>query len=117
MPTWPVTLPTAPEGNGYQEQAPNTLIRSHMEAGPPKVRQRFTAGVRPFTMTFILTKAQVEILDAFYVNTLLGGSLTVDGLNHPRKGTANVFRFVEPPSYAYIGPDVWRASVKMELLP
>lgn len=117
MATWPGTLPTAPEGTGYQEQAPNTTIRSSVEQGPPKVRQRFRAGVRPFTMTWLLTKAQVETLDVFYVTTLLGGSLTIEGLLHPRKQTAAVFRFVEPPSYTYLGPDVWRASVKLEILP
>lgn len=117
MATWPNTLPAYPEGENYQEQAPNTLIRTSMDAGPPKVRQRYTAGVRNFTMTWMLTKAQVDTLDTFYVSTLAGGSLSFTGLNHPRKGTAATFRFVEPPSYAYLGPDTWRASTKMEILP
>lgn len=117
MATWPGTLPTAPEGTGYQEQPPNTSIRSTVDAGPPKVRQRFTAGVRPFTMTWLLSKAQVDQLDVFYVTTLGGGSLSFDGLLHPRKQTAAIFRFVEPPAYAYLGPDVWRASTKLEILP
>ena len=117
MATWPGTLPAAPEGPGYQETVPNTLIRTPMDAGPPKVRQKFTAGVRPFEMTWMLTKAEVATLDAFYVTTLEGGALSFDGLNHPRTQAAAIFRFVEPPSYAYLGPDVWRARTKLEILP
>ena len=117
MPTWPLTLPAAPEGPGYTETLPNTLVRTAMDAGPPKVRQRYTAGVRPFSMTWMLTKAQVAILDTFYLSTLAGGSLSFDGLPQPRTQAAATFRFVEPPSYAYLGPDVWRATTKLEILP
>ena len=117
MPSWPGTLPTAPEGPGYTEAVPNTLIRTSMDAGPPKVRQKFTAGVRPFTMTWMLTKAQVATLDTFYVTTCQGGSLSFDSLLHPRTQAAATFRFTEPPVYTYLGPDVWRAQTKMEILP
>jgi len=117
MPTWPGTLPTSPEGPGYSEVLPNTLIRTNMDAGPPKVRQKFTAGVRPFTMSWMLTKAQVATLDTFYVTTLKGGALSFDGLAQPRTQAAVTFRFVEPPTYAYLGPDTWRAQTKMEILP
>lgn len=117
MGTWPLTLPTAPEGSGYQEVSPTTTIRTPMESGPPKVRQRVTAGVRPFTMSWLLTKAQVATLDTFYVTTLKGGSLSFDGLAHPRTQAAAVFRFVDQPTYSYLGPDVWRVHCKMEVLP
>lgn len=117
MATWPASLPTAPEGPGYNEAAPNTLIRTQMDAGPPKVRQKFTAGVRTFTMSWMLTKAQVATLDAFYLTTCEGGSLSFDGLAHPRTQAAADFRFIAPPAYAYLGPDVWRAQTQLEVLP
>lgn len=117
MPTWPGSLPAAPQGDSYQEQAPNTVVRSPMDAGPQKVRRRFTAGVRPFTFTWLLTKAQVATLDTFYNSTLSGGSLTFDGLNHPRTGTATTWRFTMPPTYTYLGPDAWKAITPLEVLP
>ncbi len=45
-PVWPPSLPQRPLAQGFSEQAPDTLIRTQMEAGPPKVRRRFTAGIR-----------------------------------------------------------------------
>jgi len=117
MATWPLTLPTAPETPGYSETAPNTLIRTAMDAGPPKVRQRFTAGVRPITLSWLLTREQVNTLDLFYVSTLRGGSLFFDGLAHPRTGALVNFRFVAPPQYVALGPDVWRATTQMEIIP
>lgn len=117
MATWPGTLPTAPEGPGYTETVPNTVVRTSMDAGPPKVRQRFTAGVRPFAMSWMLTKAQVATLDTFYLTTLAGGSLSFDGLAHPRTQATATFRFIGPPTYAYLGPDVWRATTQLEIVP
>jgi len=116
MPLWPTGLPQAPSKDGLSEQAPNTVIRTPMEAGPTKVRRRFTAGIRPFTMTFLLTKAQVELLDGFYWTTLVGGSLTFDWV-HPRTGLSATFAFVEPPVYTARGPDAWDAVVKVEIRP
>ena len=45
---------------GFTEQAPNTVIRSQMEAGPAKVRRRFTSGTRNFDCQLYLSPAQVE---------------------------------------------------------
>jgi hypothetical protein len=117
MPAWPGTLPTAPEGPGYQEQAPNVSIRTEMDAGPPKLRRRYTAGIRTFTFSWLLSKTQVATLDTFFVTTLQGGSLSFDGLNHPRTGAATTWRFVAPPTYSYLGPDAWRCQTQVEVLP
>lgn len=117
MPSWPGTLPTAPEGPDYQEQPPLVTIRTQMDAGPPKMRRKFTAGIRPFTFTWIMTKAQVATFDTFYNTTLAGGSLSFDSLNHPRTGAAATFRFAGQPSYAYLGPDAWRVTTPLEILP
>jgi hypothetical protein len=118
MPTWPVSLPAAPMVQGLKESVPNTVIRTPMETGPPKLRQRFTAGVRPLTLPFLLTKAQVATLDTFYVTTLKGGSLTFDGLNHPRTGAAvSTWAFVKPPEYTPLGPDAWQTQLELEIRP
>lgn len=117
MPSWPGTLPTGPEWSSYQETSPNVALRTPMDVGPPKVRRRSTAGIRPFTMTFLLTQAQVATLDTFYQTTLTGGTASFDSLTHPRTAAAATFRFVTPPQYQALGPNVYRASCQMEILP
>lgn len=82
MPSWPATLP-AIEKEGYSETPPDTSISTTMEAGPPKVRRRASAGVRKLIAPLTLSKAQTQILDDFYVTTLAGGVLPFDW-THPR---------------------------------
>jgi hypothetical protein len=81
------------------------------------VRRRYTAGIRSFSCSWILTKAQVATLDTFYVTTLVGGAERFVGLSHPRTGAAAEFRFSAPPTYVYLGPDAWRVTTPLELLP
>lgn len=116
-PVWPLSLPQRPLAQGFNEQVPNTLIRTQMEAGPPKVRRRFTAGIRTMDMQLRITPAQVDALDVFYDSTLQGGALPFDWV-HPRTGVAATYRFVEPPSYATMARGrLWTATLKLEILP
>ena len=117
MPTvWPVTLPQYLSTDGYSESPPELSVRTQMDAGPAKVRRRFTAGVRPVSGSVLLTEAQIEILDAFYVTTLEGGSLTFDWL-HPRTAASATFRFTAVPKYSTQGGDLWRADLALEIMP
>lgn len=112
---WPATLPGLNELDGYQESPPDTLLRQNMDAGPPKVRRRCTAGVRPISGRLVLTLAQVEILDGFYVNDLADGSINLTA-SHPRTGVSSTFRFVSPPQYRpHRGK--WQATLDIEVLP
>lgn len=115
---WPASLPQQPLYDGYQEQAPNLVIRSQMDAGPPKIRQRFTAGIRTFAMRLALTKAQVATLDTFFVTTAAGGSIAFEWV-HPRTGATVNYRFVVPPQPKYHADadDVWWAELALEILP
>ena len=114
---WPASLPQEPLAQGFSEQAPNTVIRSQMEVGPPKVRRRFTAGVRNIECQLRLTPAQVDTLDAFFGSTVAGGALSFDW-KHPRGGTVVTFRFVEPPAYAPVARGtLWQATLRLEILP
>ncbi len=118
MPAWPATLPDEPLLAGYRERAPKTALRTEMDAGPAKQRNRFTAGVRPFGFTMDLTRAQVDTLDAFFITTLEGGTLAFDW-THPRTLAAVSFRFVaiETPEYTAVSQQDWRARLKLEILP
>jgi len=116
-PVWPATLPQEPLAQGFNERAPDTVIRSAMEAGPPKVRRRFTAGIRLIDCQVRLTPAQVETLDSFFDSTIAGGALSFDW-KHPRTGAAVTYRLVEPPSYTPVARGtLWQASLRLEVLP
>ncbi len=113
--TWPVTLPDDVL-QGYLEGFGETLLRTTMDAGPAKQRRRFTAVARPFQVTIELTRDQVAIFDDFFTTTLAGGSLAFDW-THPRTGAAVEFRFTEEPDLRHHVGNLWRAPLKLEILP
>lgn len=92
-----------------------------MDAGPAKVRRRFTAAVHPITINFILSDAQLQTFDDFYVETLEGGALPFDWV-HPRHVADSPqeffqFRIVRPPTYSAIDRDIWQVPIEFEILP
>ena len=116
MADWPSTLPQIPLQRGFSESPPDTTIRTKMDAGPAKLRRRFTANVRPINSSFILTKAQIAILDTFYVTTTVGGSASFTWLD-PRTKVLKSFRFTAPFEYVLISGDLWTVSLKLEQMP
>jgi len=95
---WPTALPTRfLQDPGATEQPPDIMIETQMDAGPPKARRRYTAGYRIVTGSIVLTHAQRQILDDFYVTTLQGGALTFDWI-HPITSQPATFRFLPQPN-------------------
>ncbi len=115
MPAWPGILPAVPL-LGHRETAPDMVVRTEMDAGPAKLRRRFTAGVRKFQVPLVLSDAQVQALDNFFVTDTAGGSLRFDYM-HPRTGAVIKCRFVAPPEYDLVAPSKWRATLSLEVLP
>ena len=118
MPAWPATLPDDPLIQGYDERTPVTGIRTNMDAGPAKQRNRFTAAVAPLQLTLDLTRAQVAILDSFHKDTLKRGALAFDWI-HPRTQAVVSFRFINdrPLVFKPVSQQDWRAEVALEILP
>jgi hypothetical protein len=121
MPTWPSSLPDYVLVQGYEENTPNTLVRTQMDKGPDKVRRRYTAGTRTFGAQLELTGAQVATLESFLENDLDGGALRFDW-THPRTQNSVSFRFVPLRddtlvSYSGLGNDYYRAQMQLEILP
>jgi hypothetical protein len=116
MPDWPSTLPSAPLAEKYRETPPDTALRTQMETGPAKLRQRTTAGVRLFQMEYLVDAAQMASLDAFYRDDLMGGILAFD-FPHPRGGGTLSCRFRAPPAFAAANGEYFRAAVALEALP
>jgi hypothetical protein len=117
---WPAELPEYPLVQGYTRKPQAARVRSAVDAGPAKVRRRFTAKVRNVTYLVTLTKAQLAIFWDFYDNTLAEGSLPfnwVDGVT----GAPAVLRFADDePSEAPANgnePGYLTISMPLEILP
>lgn len=115
-PAWPAALPQTLEVQGYSEQPPDVTLRTQMDAGPPKLRRRYTAGIRPIKGKMLLSpRTLVVTLDDFYNDSLLGGSLSFDWA-HPRTGQTAVCRFASRPTYTPLGPEAWMVELDLEIL-
>ena len=121
--TWPGTLPTNPL-YGWTEVPGNGLARTETDAGPAKVRRRFTSTPSQFSLLFSMTQTQTTRLLDFYSNEsddatagTAGGALTFDGLPHPRTSAASTWRFISPPVATQDNFEHFRVSLKLELLP
>jgi hypothetical protein len=118
---WPATLPQYLPVANYQEVPPDTTLRTPMDAGPAKLRRRYTANVRNISTIMPLTEAQLRILDSFYLDDTQGGSLPFDWV-HPRyagesPGLPVTMRFIKQPTYTCVEPDYYNAQLDFEIMP
>lgn len=116
---WPTTLPPL-SGlllQGYQSQFQDVALRSEMDAGPGKVRPRFTAASEYITGEFVLNGTEYLVLYGFWRDDLRFGALSFNA-THPETDAPCVVRFMEPPIRRPInGRKLWRVAVKLEILP
>ena len=114
--TWPTTLP-APNQNGYGETPPNNVISWKPDYGLAMLRRRSTAGVRPLSLQYTLTQAEIATLDTFYVTTTLGGTARFN-FTHPRTLSTVSARFLDgkAPDYSSLS-HLGLVSVALEVLP
>ncbi len=116
MATWPATLPQEPMEQGYNEVAPDNILRTQMDVGPAKLRRRTLSNTRPVTISLRLSAAQIEILDAFYMTDLVSGSQTIQWV-HPRTGVSKDLRFTAPPQYLESSDGWYTATCQLEVMP
>lgn len=116
--SWPSTLPDYPE-RGFQESVGALIQRTSMDAGPAKQRRR---GARPDTMSvqYLMTTAQVAILESFVLDTL--DATTRFGYLHPRKRVMVEVRVIpqqngELFTVQYLAPGYCTVSLQLEILP
>lgn len=116
--TWPATLPSRLQIDGFELTLPGGAIRTQMENGPAKQRRRFTGAPQPVSGSVMLTGAQVGIFRDFYVNTLGMGAAAFDWVD-PITRTAVEMRFKadSPPKIVNLGGDTYMASLNLEIMP
>lgn len=119
MVTWPAALPQTPLQQGFAEELPRLSITTQMDAGPAKVRRRFTAGVTKYNMQFDLTTAQRATFITFYETTTFGGSVRFD-FPDPVTAVTAEFRFdlaKGTPQITSLSGHIYRLTAPMEKLP
>ena len=120
IPSWPTAnnFPQSPQ-KGFTESIGQNIIRSAMDAGPAKMRNR---GKLPTTMdlSFILTTAQTTTLETFIKDTLAG--VKRFNFTHPRTAATVEARIVPQGegdffNLQYLAPGYWKTNLKFEILP
>lgn len=112
--TWPLDDDVLVEG--YEETFPELVLRTAMDAPIAKTRRRFTAAAVPIGISLGLSRAEVAVLEAFYLDDLGGGALPF-AWRHPRTGAAASLRFTAPPKPMPIDGERWRVALQLEVLP
>jgi phage-related protein len=115
-PTWPTTVPQFVLESGYQEKYQDQVMESTMDAGPAKLRRRFTKSLRTFQVTLQMTATQAAAFETFWGTTCKGGSLAFDWV-HPRTQAAATYRFRNPaPQFSSVGGVAVRVSFTLEII-
>ncbi len=116
MPAWPTSLP-AFDAQGFQESAPDNLLRTQMDAGPDKVRRRYTAAARGLQGTILLDETQYATFKTFHGTDLADGALPFTMTNPYGGGTAT-YRFTGGWSASLVGGGQYvSVSLPLEKLP
>lgn len=116
LPLWPEELPPAPLVERYQEVLADTTIRTKMDQGPAKTRQRTTAGVAELNVSYLLSRSQTAVLENFFADTLAGGSISFI-YPHPRREAPVTARFRKPPQISARNGQYYMTRLELEVLP
>lgn len=102
---WPFTLAEdgetkvyklpGPQFDGMQIEWQDSLIRSQVDAGPPKMRRRFTGVSQYINCYWAFSTTELEIFEAWFRDDLAIGALDFNWIN-PFDNTACVARFKKP---------------------
>jgi hypothetical protein len=110
---WPATLPQAP-ATFSQARSGSSVLRTQPDDGPAKMRRRFTKSVKQGSMSFVLTLAQWNILEAFYETDLNEGTQFFV-MNHPWYNAPRKFRITKPYNSSAEGSLAVNVSMDWEL--
>lgn len=113
---WPITLQDVPNTSGFGLKFGNNKIRTEMDAGPPKVRNRYTKRFDDMNVSFWATNAQLDIFNTFHDLTLGGGTLPFE-FTDPTSGNVREFRIKGEPNITPVGFQTWNIEMTWERLP
>lgn len=120
MAAWPASLPQNQFLN-LTDLRQDARVRTKMDAGPAKMRPRFTAAVRTVVTPLVLDGTQRQAFDSFWINDTQEGSLSFSWTD-PVTDEAVNFRFVAPPAWKLVtggstANRLWQADLHLEVMP
>lgn len=90
---WPASLPQRVLVEGYNRTPAQTALRTKMDAGPAKMRRRFSAGSKPVKAKIRINAEQVQTLEGFFEDTLKGGVLPFTWIDPVQQQTTGLEGF------------------------
>jgi hypothetical protein len=110
-----------PTVDGYDSGVDDAKLRTEMDAGPAKIRRRFTAVPEAMNVRLVMTATQLNAASpngfmAFYVTDTSHGSAEFTWVN-PRTGSVATCRFVGAPACRPLGGTAWEVTFRMEVMP
>lgn len=113
--TWPADLPQALQRDDASQSLGDGRIRTSMDTGPGKVRNRSTLNTDALSGSMIMTDTQLTSFNTFLRTTIDNGSLPFN-LPAPYGGGTWLVRFRDMPVLRPLGID-WRVSISLDVLP
>jgi hypothetical protein len=113
---WPVSLPK-PLFDGYTEGMADNRLRSRTDIGPPKVRRRTTANIRPIRFSMVMSDAQLVTFKNFINVTILGGTLPFIMTDPVAGGNITVQIGEAMPNWNPISNTKWLVTLDGEVMP
>lgn len=114
-PIWPASLPQDPYQDGPSIEPASNALRTQMDAGPAKMRRRYTAVPETVKFNLILSESEWATLDTF-VRITIQDVLPFDWKDFTT-GAAATYRFTKRPTRTWYGDDLWTVSFELEKLP
>jgi hypothetical protein len=112
---WCAVLPLEALAQPYEETDQDPTIRTAMDAGPAKVRRRYTAAVELLELSYYVADADLPVVLTWYRGELQYGAVAFV-LPHPRTREAVLARLIGPPRRLR-ADGRWLVSLSVEVLP
>jgi len=111
--SFPVSLQDKFNEAGFSFELGDTAMRTSMNVGEDKVRQRYTRAIDKLGGTIELELDDYTDLQTFYRTTLAGGTKTFF-FDDPFTQVQSEYRFLRPPQIRPIGGRYFRISFNWE---
>lgn len=98
---WPNNLPQFVSEDGYSRNPLSNVVRTSVSFGPAKTRRRTTKKIENLGFNIVMSKAQLDIFENFFDNTLGFGALSFNFPDPENLGSTIEIRFVTDQGAGY----------------
>lgn len=110
---WPDDVNKCLALNTYVEERQPQAIRSPVDAGPAKMRRRYTRPVTGIAGSIVMTREEVGKFWQFFDITLQGGILSFN-FENPVSQKTEEMRFLQPPRLVPVTDDTFNMELIVE---